>query len=165
MDTGIEERTETELHLPSLEHFVPRMVHICYTRPVFNSMVFLNKSKLVAQFIRDSFPEANLMYREYFWVICLNTASRVLGVSLIGKGHDRAVCASVKEILQLAFLTHAGAVIVAHNHPSGNLEPSPTDRAHTKNLKQALKYIGVELQDHIILSQESYFSMADEEMI
>lgn len=156
---------EKAVNLPSREHLAPRFVGIHYERPVFDRMAHIGASYHAQKFVRDSFPEINLVYKEYFWVLCLNRANRVISISLISMGTDTGTYVSSKEILQLAFLTHASAVIVVHNHPSGNLEPSKPDMWLTKNIAKALKYIDVELLDHIILTQESYYSMADEGLI
>lgn len=153
------------MNLPSLEHFAPYLVRIHYERRILNEMTLVSHSHQAQQFIRDSFPELNLVYKEYFWVLCLNRANRVVSVSLIGMGTDSGACVSPKEIVQLAFLTHASAVIVVHNHPSGNLEPSKPDMHVTKNISKALACIDVVLLEHIILTQESYYSMADEGLI
>ena len=65
-------------------------------------------------------------------------------------------------IVRQAVLTQAAGVIIAHNHPSGNVLPSQSDIKETEKLKKALKYLNISLVDHIIISDDRYYSFADE---
>lgn len=90
--------------------------------------------------------------QEQFLVIYLNRANRVLGAKVHFVGGIASVTVDLKIILATALNLLASSVIVCHNHPSGNLEPSPQDQRLTNRLKEALGLLEVELLDHLILA-------------
>ena len=98
---------------------------------------------------------------EHFRVLYLNRRSAVLRDSLIARGDVGAVNASLRRIMAQALECNATAMIAAHNHPSGNLEPSESDRLLTKDLVAAARPMGIRLLDHVIVAGDSYFSFAD----
>mgnify|MGYP000619166385 FL=1 len=100
-------------------------------------------------------------YKEFFWVLLLTNANQVLGVSEISVGSTTGVSVNIKEIYQLALLSNASAVIVAHNHPSGKLTPSTADKNITEKLQKALKLLDIILLDHLILTSEGFVSFSD----
>jgi len=102
-------------------------------------------------------------YFESFKVMALNRANKVLGVALISKGGISGTVADPKIILQYAVLSNASSIILAHNHPSGNLNPSEADMKLTRKLKEACSCLDIPCLDHLILGPESsYYSFADE---
>lgn len=105
--------------------------------------------------------EDDIQYRERFYMVMLDRANKVIGFTLIGVGGSSAVTADVKMILQTALLTHAQAIIIAHNHPSGNLKPSQSDIHLTKRVKEGSDIMDITLIDHIILTENSYYSFAE----
>jgi len=105
-------------------------------------------------------------YTEAFKVMYLNRANKVLGVHDISEGGINGTVMDIRIILQGALKTNASGIIVAHNHPSGNLEPSETDRQITNKLKNACNFMDIALLDHLILTPgERYISFADENWI
>lgn len=102
-------------------------------------------------------------YKEEFYCLFLNRANRVLGFNLLHTGGTTSCIVDVKMLVQLAIGTNSHGVIVAHNHPSGNLKPSQQDQKLTSKLKTALNYFDILLLDHLILDDGfGYLSMADE---
>lgn len=101
-------------------------------------------------------------HHEESHVMFLNRANKALGVSLISKGGMAETVMDVKIILQTALKVHASGIILSHNHPSGNLRPSEPDKQITSKIKEACKVLDLHLLDHIILTEESYYSFADE---
>jgi DNA repair protein RadC len=91
----------------------------------------------------------------------LSRANKVLSVMLISEGGTAGTVADVKKILAPAILQNASAIIISHNHPSGNLNPSDADKDLTAKVKEAAKLIDVTLLDHIIMTDEKYYSFAD----
>jgi len=91
-------------------------------------------------------------------MILLNRAKRVLGVVHLSKGGLNGSIIDSRVVLQYAIKANAAAVILAHNHPSGNLEPSGADIKITKNVKEALKLVDIELLDHLILTYEEKYA-------
>jgi DNA repair proteins len=104
-------------------------------------------------------------YKEYFKVILLNQANKVLGVHNLSEGGIDGTYADVRQILQIALLTNATGIIISHNHPSGNTEPSINDKRLTNAINQACKVMNIQLLDHLIVTTESYYSFGDNGMI
>ena len=103
--------------------------------------------------------------RESFYALYLNRANKVLGDHLISLGGVSGTVVDPKCVYQVALKAHASSLIVAHNHPSGNKEPSNADLEITRKLKEAGQLLDINLLDHIILLPEGYISMADEGML
>ncbi len=103
-----------------------------------------------------------MQYVEEFFILLLNKANRVLGFCKIGQGGSSGCVVEVKVIFQAALLSHASSLILAHNHPSGNLKPSEADERLTGKIKEAGKLLDLSVLDHLIMTQECYFSFADE---
>ena len=102
-------------------------------------------------------------YFESFKVMTLNRANKVLGVALISRGGLSGTVADPKIILQYALLSNASGIILAHNHPSGNMQPSEADIRLTRKIKDACTSLEISCLDHLILcSEEKYYSFADE---
>ena len=101
-------------------------------------------------------------YKEEFLVLCLNRSNKALGYSIISSGGISGTVADPKIIFQVALKSNASNIILAHNHPSGNPQPSESDMKLTKKIRQAGEMLDLPVLDHIILTSESYFSFADE---
>jgi len=107
----------------------------------------------------------NLELYETFKIMLLNRANRVLGVSTHSKGGIAGTVIDVRLILATALKAGACQIIIAHNHPSGNLNPSEVDMTITNKIKAGCKAVDITLLDHIILTSESFFSFSDEGLI
>jgi DNA repair protein RadC len=101
-------------------------------------------------------------YVEEFCVLLLNRANQVLGVTRISQGGTCGTVVDVKCLFQAVLAANASQIIIFHNHPSSNCTPSTSDRLLTSKIKQAGLLLDVALLDHIILTNENYFSFADE---
>jgi DNA repair protein RadC len=99
---------------------------------------------------------------EQFWVILLNRANRVIKKCMVSQGGVAGTVADPKIIFKAAVDALACGVILAHNHPSGNRQPSMADRDLTQRLKAAGKLLDIQVLDHIIVAGRKYFSFADE---
>lgn len=104
-------------------------------------------------------------YVESFQVVMLNRGNRLLGVSKISVGGIGGTVADPKKIFQTALKANASAIILAHNHPSGQTRPSQSDRTTTKKCVQAGKFLDLPVMDHIIVTRYGYFSFADEGLL
>jgi DNA repair protein RadC len=100
--------------------------------------------------------------QEVFAVIFLNQANKINHFDIISEGGITGTVADPRVILKLALQHEAVSLVLCHNHPSGNLHPSRADEALTHKIKEAAKYFDIRLLDHIIVSNEGYFSFADE---
>lgn len=103
--------------------------------------------------------------KEEFWVLLMNRANRVIKKKRISEGGVSGTVADPKIIYKMALEELASGLIVAHNHPSGNLQASQTDIDLTRKLKEAGKFLEIQLLDHIIIANQKYLSFADEGMI
>lgn len=116
---------------------------------------------VAAHYMRSLMDEQLMEIKEQFLVVLLNNAKNVLGWSKISVGGKQATIVDVSEVVAIAILSNASSVIVAHNHPSGQLEASSADKKLTDRLKQALTLHGLSLDDHIILTHEEYGSFKE----
>ena len=112
-----------------------------------------------------TYKEGTICYKEYFKVLLLSQSNQVLGYTLISEGGITETCADVRVILQAALLTNSVALVLAHNHPSGNLKPSRQDMEITKQVKEAAKLMRISVIDHLILTDAGYYSFADEGLL
>lgn len=99
---------------------------------------------------------------EVFWVLYLNQNNRVIGSEKISEGGITGTVIDVRILLRKALERLACGIIIAHNHPSGNLSPSEPDQKITKQIDHACKLMDVALLDHLIISSSGYYSFRDE---
>ncbi len=103
--------------------------------------------------------------REEFKVLLLNRGNRVLGVYHASIGGITGTVADPRLIILAALKANAVSIILAHNHPSGELKPSNEDERLTQKIVEAGRYLDIRILDHLILSTESYFSFADQGLL
>ena len=110
-----------------------------------------------------SFDNKLIAFQEQAKVMLLNRNMRVLGVLNLSKGGMTETSIDPKIVFSTALKAAASEIIIAHNHPSGNLEPSPSDKLLTNNLSKAGKLLQMQLRDHLIITPKMgrYFSFAD----
>ncbi len=102
---------------------------------------------------------------EEFWLLILNRANLVIKKELISRGGVSGTVVDTKIIFKVAVENYACSIIICHNHPSGNLKPSEADVRITKNIKEAGKLMDIPLLDHLIITENEFYSFADEGMI
>ena len=119
----------------------------------------ITRSRDIFQVMQSIIGDLNV---EEFWVLFLNQGNFVVKKELIGRGGFSYVAVDVRIIMKIALEEYATGIILAHNHPSGNLNPSRDDYRLTEKIKTAARTLDIELLDHLILNQKSYFSFADE---
>ena len=115
-------------------------------------------AKIFVPLLRD-------LTHEEFWVAYLMNDNGVISKEMIGKGSETASIVNVREIVRNALLKRTLKVIVAHNHPSGNVNPGEADIKLTKKIKEALNFFDIDLLDHIIVGGNNYFSFANNNLI
>ena len=111
------------------------------------------------------YPLVGDLEHEEFWLLMLNRANRVLGRFKVSQGGLSGTVIDTRIILKKALDNLASSIIVCHNHPSGNTQPSDADVKITEKLKKAAQMLEIKLLDHIIIADKSYFSFADEGLI
>jgi len=136
-------------------------VQIKYLRnPSETKPIIVKNSTIAVEAYRTFFE--GIEHRESCYLILLNRASEIIGFFLVSVGGITASVVDQRIIFQAALLSNSTAIILAHNHPSGNLEPSFADYELTQRIKSAGKFLDLPLLDHIIITRDSYFSFADE---
>ena len=99
--------------------------------------------------------------RELFLVAYLNRANKVLWTEIVHIGGITGTLVDVRLILKKALVGNCTSIIIAHNHPSGSNNPSDNDRRQTRSLKDACRFLDIQLLDHIIVCENGYYSFAD----
>jgi len=102
---------------------------------------------------------------EEFWIVCLNRANKLISKDRISIGGVHGTSVDAKVIFAQALRQSATSVVLFHNHPSGQIEPSKQDLVLTEKLVMAGKVLDIRVQDHIIVGHEEYFSFIDEGLI
>ena len=103
--------------------------------------------------------------REQFYMLILNKANRVIGITEISKGGMSGTVADPKLIFSIALKSCGASLILAHNHPSQNFQPSMQDLAITKKLVEAGNLLEIVIHDHLIITQDKFYSFGDEGLI
>jgi DNA repair protein RadC len=115
-----------------------------------------------AQFFRTIFNADTIQWTEESAMITLNRANEVISVDKLSSGGTAGVILDSRVVFTIALKLTGHSIILAHNHPSGNLKPSNEDIKVTRELRSGGDILGIRVLDHIILSDIGYLSMADE---
>lgn len=115
-----------------------------------------------ANFFRTIFNADTMLWTEESAMICLNRANEVIGYFKVSSGGTASTIMDAKVIFTQALQAGAHSIILAHNHPSGNTKPSDIDIKLTKQLVKGAELLDMRVLDHIILTDKSHLSMADE---
>src|SRR5680860_143981 len=103
--------------------------------------------------------------KEKLYVIILNIKNKVIGYSLVSMGSLTASIVHPREVLKPAILASAASIIIIHNHPSGDPEPSTDDIEITNRISRSCSIMGINLLDHIIIAEKGYFSFKQKDLI
>ena len=123
--------------------------------------VQISSSKNAADYIRQFYSDDIEIY-ESFFILLLNRANKTIGYAKISQGGITGTYVDKKIIAKYIIDSLASGVIIAHNHPSGQLVPSDADKRITKDIKEVCSLIDSSLLDHVILTADNYFSFSDE---
>ncbi|AEH00284.1 DNA repair protein RadC [Lacinutrix sp. 5H-3-7-4] len=110
-------------------------------------------------------PEIGELPHEEFWIIYLNNSNKVIQKNQLSKGGITGTLVDVRLALKIALEVGAVGIILAHNHPSGTLNPSLADKNLTQKLKTAAQSLDIKVLDHLIITEKAYFSFADESIL
>lgn len=120
----------------------------------------------VFKILCEIWDHATIAYQETFYALFLNRANRVMGYKKISVGGTAGTVVDAKHVFSIAVKCNACSIILAHNHPSGNLQPSQADIQLTKKLSKGGEYLDTKILDHVIITPEyHYYSFADEGLI
>ena len=118
----------------------------------------LNSSERAGAYLLERFSGET---REMIYLLCLDRKGKLLACKRMAEGSVAGANLNIRKVVETALLTSASAVILSHNHPSGVALPSADDEAATRQVREALRTIGVDLVDHIIVADRDFVSMAD----
>lgn len=138
-------------------------IHVTY-RPKFkpSERPTIASSRDCYKILSQNWDMNKMELLEQFKILLLNRANKVIGIYEVSSGGMAGTVADPKLIFATALKSCATGIILSHNHPSGNLEPSQADIALTQKLKTAGSFLDIGVLDHIILTSEGYYSFADE---
>lgn len=122
----------------------------------------ISSSKSVFELMQ---PVIGELPHEEFWVVYLNNSNKVIQKNQLSKGGITGTIVDVRLALKTALEVGAVGIILAHNHPSGTLKPSQADKDLTLKLKTAAQSLDIKVLDHLIITENAYFSFADENML
>lgn len=123
--------------------------------------VKINNSDSAYLILLSSWNKNTIELQEEFKVLLLNNANEVLGVQNLSKGGTKGTYVDVKLLFAIALKACASGIIIAHNHPSGTLEPSESDMQLTKKIKKSGQLLEINLIDHLIVTKEGFYSFSD----
>lgn len=115
--------------------------------------------------LMQSWNPDRLEFIEEFKILLLNNASRVLGIFEVSKGGISGASADIRIVFAAALKANATGIILAHNHPSGQLVPSDADKYITENMRKAGELLNIRVLDHLIVTAEGFCSFSDECMM
>jgi len=122
----------------------------------------ISSSRDVADFFRQIFDSETLEIYESMFAVFLNRANNTIGFFRVSQGGLSGTVIDIRLILKIALESLAHSIIICHNHPSGNVQPSEADKQITLKLKQAASLMDIQILDHVVLTAVSYFSFCDE---
>jgi DNA repair protein RadC len=130
---------------------------------------FVNKRSVVIRSPSDVFENYQSLFkdqvRERFVVLWLNSANKVIGFEIITEGLLNSSLTHPREVFRGAIVSTSASIILAHNHPSGNPEPSQEDISITKQIVESGKIIGIPVHDHIIFADNNFTSLAERGLV
>lgn len=138
-------------------HYV-REVKVRYTRKI-KTKTAIRSAKDVASFIRTKVLQDNT--KEHVVLLCLDGSHSVAAYNVVSIGTATQAPIHPREIFQAAILAGSVSIILAHNHPSGEVEPSPEDIKTTKSLQEASKFLGIKFLDHVIVGDYDHYSFQE----
>ena len=128
----------------------------------FLNKTFIKSSTELAEFLQAKLKDYSY---EIFGVVYLNKSNKINHFEIISKGGITSTVVDPRILFKKAFEVEATSIVLCHNHPSGSLRPSRQDEDLTNKIKEAGKYLDIPVLDHLIVSDEGYFSFADEGLL
>jgi DNA repair protein RadC len=125
----------------------------------------ITSSQITYGLLKTIYNPGKVEHVESFYALFLNRANNVLGWILLSSGGTCGTVVDPKTLFQAALKTNAHGIILSHNHPSGNLIPSEQDDAVTRKIKDGARILDMKLLDHIIYTEEGYYSYSEEDKL
>ena len=141
---------------------IPKIkISISFDKKIKKSeLIQISSAKDSYDIFKNIFDADTFDWREEFIILCLNNSNKVVGFYKISSGGMTGTVVDVRIIFTAALQCLATSIILAHNHPSGKLQPSESDKKMTQKIKEAGKLLDIEILDHLIINDEDFFSFA-----
>ncbi|WP_291048818.1 JAB domain-containing protein [Empedobacter sp. UBA1574] len=136
-------------------------IKISYMNEVDEKIKVMGSSE-VYQVLKANWDLDTIELQEEFKILLLNQGNQVLGIKSMFKGGINTCSIDVRLIMGMVLKANASALVITHNHPSGNLNASESDKRITSKIKECCELFDIRLLDHIIMAKNSYLSFADE---
>lgn len=141
-------------------------VELIYRNPLKPSLrPVVSTAKMAYELFMKTWDLDKIELQEQFKVMLLNRANKVLGIVTVSAGGTNATVVDKKLIFATALKANASKIILAHNHPSGGLKPSDSDLVMTDKVALAGKVVEISVEDHLIITRDSYYSFRDDGLI
>jgi DNA repair protein RadC len=155
-----------ELKETSVQQKVDEVRLVYLTKTPASQRTKVTSSEDASKAFQATWEDGTIEHHESFRIILLNRANRALGIAVVSNGGISGTVIDVRQIFQAAVKSNCSSIIAAHNHPSGNRQPSDADIQITKKISEAGKIMDIKLLDHLIVTpDEGYFSFADEGLL
>ena len=139
-------------------------IEISY-KPIITDHTVITSSYQAYELVKQLWDNEKINLQEQFAALFFNQSKKVIGWKVIANGNMTKCIVDIKLLVSLALHCMATHVVIVHNHPSGNLKPSDYDETIIQTIKDALKLIDVQLQDHLIICENGYYSFCDEGLL
>lgn len=143
-------------------YLIPEYKLTCSLRVKQSELVKVQRSADAVNYLRCCYEPDTISVKEFFYVLFLNRANKVTGFYKAGEGGLTGTVADPRIILQTALMAGATSIVLSHNHPSGNTTPSRQDEELTNKIKSAATYFDIKVLDHVIITEDEFYSFADE---
>lgn len=147
------------------EKFLVAEIVTTYNRRKQKTSIKVTTSNDCHRLVKRLFKDDEIEHRERMYAVYLSRRNEVLGWQLQGLGGVSGTACDLKVVFQTGLLCNTSAIILAHNHPSGNLKPSQSDIDITRKAKDFGRFIEMQILDHLIVTLEGYYSFSDDGMI
>ena len=147
---------------PTTELFNIGEIELSYNKKIETPFQKISSSYVVNKVIRQIIPTEQINYREHMYVLYIDNSNKILGYQLLSVGGITSTLMDIRILMQGALLTRSVGFVLIHNHPSGKLAPSIMDKNLTQKVKEAGKVLDIKLLDHLIITEQSYYSFADD---
>ena len=148
-------------NLQLTNHFQIGEVQLSYKRKHKLPFEKITSSQSANECIRKIFPIEQICYRERMYVLYLDNSNNILGYHLLSIGGITGTLVDVRVLMQGALLTNAVGLLLFHNHPSNTLKPSNADKNITDKIIRSAEVLDLKVLDHLIITEDSYYSFAD----
>jgi len=147
------------------EYKYMRRIRITEEKNTRYNSIKISNAKEAYQAVKPCFSLETINLYEEFWAVYLNNYNQTIATAKIGEGGINGVVADIRKIFVIALEVQASGLIICHNHPSGQLEPSMADKNITSKIKSAGQVLDIKLLDHIIVTESDYYSFNNEGLI